>query len=68
MLYSSLEGTSVKIGTIQRRLAWPLRKDDTHFLRWIRYLILGNFFVLFRMTCVLFLCKLTEGKRSGYTA
>jgi hypothetical protein len=23
-------GTSVKIGTIQRRLAWPLRKDDTH--------------------------------------
>ena len=20
----------VKIGTIQRRLAWPLRKDDTH--------------------------------------
>ena len=22
--------TSVKIGTIQRRLAWPLRKDDTH--------------------------------------
>jgi len=26
----SLMGTSVKIGTIQRRLAWPLRKDDTH--------------------------------------
>ena len=25
-----LSGTSVKIGTIQRRLAWPLRKDDTH--------------------------------------
>ncbi|PTQ44506.1 hypothetical protein MARPO_0020s0143 [Marchantia polymorpha] len=23
-------GTSEKIGTIQRRLAWPLRKDDTH--------------------------------------
>jgi hypothetical protein len=22
-------GTTVKIGTIQRRLAWPLRKDDT---------------------------------------
>jgi len=22
-------GTYVKIGTIQRRLAWPLRKDDT---------------------------------------
>jgi len=31
-------GPTVKIGTIQRRLAWPLRKDDTlnrevsHFL------------------------------------
>ena len=25
-----LRGPSVKIGTIQRRLAWPLRKDDTH--------------------------------------
>lgn len=22
-------GSSAKIGTIQRRLAWPLRKDDT---------------------------------------
>ena len=34
----SLVGTtfgwsSVKIGTIQRRLAWSLRKDDTHTLR-----------------------------------
>ena len=26
----SLRGSSVKIGTIQRRLAWPLRKDATH--------------------------------------
>ena len=26
----SLRGSSVKIGTIQRRLAWPLRKDDAH--------------------------------------
>ena len=26
----SLRRSSVKIGTIQRRLAWPLRKDDTH--------------------------------------
>lgn len=25
----SPQGTSVKIGTIQRRLAWSLRKDDT---------------------------------------
>ena len=40
-LLDSLRGSSVKIGTIQRRLAWPLRKDDTHksrsvsnFLAW----------------------------------
>ena len=26
----SLRGSSVNIGTMQRRLAWPLRKDDTH--------------------------------------
>ena len=25
-----LSGASVKIGTIERILAWPLRKDDTH--------------------------------------
>ena len=25
-----LRGSSDKIGTMQRRLAWPLRKDDTH--------------------------------------
>ena len=30
LLTDSLRGSSVKIGTIQRRLAWPLRKDDTH--------------------------------------
>ncbi|CAN0841134.1 hypothetical protein LINGRAHAP2_LOCUS3106 [Linum grandiflorum] len=29
-LYIVPSGTSDKIGTIQRRLAWPLRKDDTH--------------------------------------
>jgi len=26
----SFWGSSVKIGTIQRRIAWPLRKDDMH--------------------------------------
>ena len=26
----SLRGCSVKLGTIQRTLAWPSRKDDTH--------------------------------------
>ncbi|KAH8971799.1 hypothetical protein BDL97_02G161500, partial [Sphagnum fallax] len=34
--------TSDKIGTIQRRLAWPLRKDDTHKSRNGR-----NFFLKF---------------------
>ena len=29
-ILDSLRGSSDKIGTIQRRLAWPLRKDDTH--------------------------------------
>ena len=29
-LLDSLRRSSAKIGTIQRRLAWPLRKDDTH--------------------------------------
>ena len=28
-IYWDPKGSSVKIGTIQRRLAWPLRKDDT---------------------------------------
>ena len=27
---ASLLGSFVNIGTVQRRLAWPLRKDDTH--------------------------------------
>ncbi|KAL1188371.1 hypothetical protein V5N11_031744 [Cardamine amara subsp. amara] len=44
-------GTSDKIGTIQRRLAWPLRKDDTHKSRnalmfvfqWIWFPILIKF-------------------------
>jgi len=30
LLLDSLRRSSVKIGTIQRRLTWPLRKDDTH--------------------------------------
>ena len=36
-----LRGSSVKIGTIQRRLAWPLRKDDTHKSRSVNN-FLGN--------------------------
>ena len=29
-ILDSLRGSSVKIGTIQRKLAWPQCKDDTH--------------------------------------
>ena len=35
----SLRGSSVKIGTIQRRLAWPLRKDDTHISRSVEFFL-----------------------------
>jgi hypothetical protein len=35
-ILDSLRGSSDKIGTIQRRLAWPLRKDDTHKSRSVR--------------------------------
>jgi len=41
----SFRGSSVKIGTIQRRLAWPLRKDDTHKSR------SGNYFLVVVLTC-----------------
>ena len=29
LILDSLRGSSVKLGTMQRRLAWPPRKDDT---------------------------------------
>ena len=32
-LFRADRGSFDKIGTIQRRLAWPPRKDDTHKLR-----------------------------------
>jgi hypothetical protein len=38
----SLRGSSVKIGTIQRRLAWPLRKDDTHKSRSVIIFLLSS--------------------------
>ena len=41
----SLRGSSVKIGTIQRRLAWPLRKDDTHKSRRVHNFFLLCFFI-----------------------
>ena len=41
----SSRGSSDKIGTIQRRLAWPLRKDDTHKSRSVH-----NFFQVWKRT------------------
>ena len=39
-LVDSLRGSSVTLGTIQRRLAWPLRKDDTHKSRSVNNFVL----------------------------
>ena len=48
----SLRGASVKIGAMQRRLAWPLRKDDTHKSRSVNnvyiYIYIYIFFFFFR--------------------
>ena len=43
-LSDSLRGSSVKIGTIQRRLAWPLRKDDTHKSRSVNNFLPRRYF------------------------
>ena len=43
----SLRGSSVKIGTIQRRLAWPLRKDDTHKSRSV-----NNIYIYIYIVCL----------------
>ncbi|RDX62893.1 hypothetical protein CR513_58737, partial [Mucuna pruriens] len=52
-------GTSDKIGTIQRRLAWPLRKDDTHksrngpnFFLFLCFMSSLFFFVLLCKRCL----------------
>jgi hypothetical protein len=53
-------GSSVKIGTIQRRLAWPLRKDDTLKSRSVYpFFSLFAFLDLFFRTCFL------DGSSSG---
>ena len=40
-----LRNTYTKIGTIQRRLAWPLRKDDTQIREAFHIFFALNFFV-----------------------
>ena len=54
----SLRGSSVKIGTIQRRLAWPLRKDDTHKSRSV-----NNFFASWRHPHAMCIAGLTLNGR-----
>jgi hypothetical protein len=43
VIFFSLSGVKAvsydKIGTIQRRLAWPLRKDDTHKSRTYHFFV-----------------------------
>ena len=43
--------SSAKIGTIQRRLAWPLRKDDTHKSRMYHFCFLNHDGVLHELRC-----------------
>lgn len=38
---TSFGSTYTKIGTIQRRLAWPLRKDDTHKSRTYHFFVVS---------------------------
>ena len=42
VILDPLRRSSVKIGTIQRRLAWPLRKDDTHKSRSVNNFLQHN--------------------------
>ena len=54
LLSDLLRESSVKIGTIQRRLAWPLRKDDTQKSRMVSNFFgsFSNFiFVVCRPSC-----------------
>ena len=63
LLWNSSE-SSVKIGTIQRRLAWPLRKDDTQKSRMYHFLGLLNQFrkqALRRRTRLTVLHKVPRG-------
>ncbi|KAK4590017.1 hypothetical protein RGQ29_020547 [Quercus rubra] len=62
-------GTSDKIGTIQRRLAWPLRKDDTHKSRNGPnfFLLSSNFrFLLIRCWFHVYIISFARGMESPY--
>ena len=47
MLVYCSRSTYTKIGTIQRRLAWPLRKDDTQIREAFHIFFLQNFNTIF---------------------
>ena len=60
-----LRRSSGKIGTIQRRLAWSLRKDDTHTLR--KYhdffdLLTSLFFMPYLVNGLFRICSLSLGE------
>ena len=68
-------GTSDKIGTIQRRLAWPLRKDDTHksrngpnffFLCFLCIFVLSLMLMLMFMGLSHFRLQIRKKKNSGF--
>ena len=63
----SLRGSSVKIGTIQRRLAWPLRKDDTHKSRSVNNALAAHINVNVRVECTRSL-PTSEVKRREFCA
>ena len=46
VVVDALRGSSVKLGTIQRILAWPLRKDDKHTSRSGSYIIVSKLLFL----------------------
>ena len=74
-LYSldSLRGSSSKIGTIQRILAWPLRKDDTHKSRSVNnvYATCKTKLYPVPQTSEIYGClgcKISDTRQTGFTA
>ena len=65
ILTDSLRGTSGKIGTIQRRLAWPLRKDDTHKSRSVTIFLKISRGTMGRWGRTIFYSNTSRGTRGG---
>ena len=63
-LSEPLTRSSAKIGTIQRRLAWPLRKDDTHKSRSVNNFFFAQPFCNFAL-CISLLMACAPGASGG---